>query len=481
MLTINFLSVFAILLVSPLHAFAPLSFSRAFGSSSSSSSDTKLYSSIMTTSEEIIPREVLFGNPKYASPMLAPDGKYLAFLAPSVSDTDEEGVMNVFVKLTSEPTEKARMITNEKSRGIRSAFWAQDSKTIMYMQDFEGDENFHLWALDVEDTTPTTTGNAVARDLTPGDNVKASSVMRNKRFPDEILVGTNQRDPKAFDMYRCNYKTGELTLDTENPGDVVGWGSEDESFQIREAVVRNQADSSTTIRVRDDATSEWRELITFPYGEEGDLVDFCADDGKTCWMTSSLGRETTALLKVDLKTGKTIEEVFAIDKCNIGGVTLDEDTKELRAVGYNYARTERKYWDKELEEDYRVLQTLAPENAEVVIASKTRDQETWVVAFVRSDGPTEYVIYDQVKKTTTPLFVSKPDLLNYKLAQMDDVRIKARDGLELVGYLTRAKTEGPTPLILLVHGGPWARDGWGFNAQAQWFANRGCTLSLLFR
>jgi dipeptidyl aminopeptidase/acylaminoacyl peptidase len=477
MFTSNVLSVFAVLLVSkvsPLYAFAPISSSRALGSGitqdSKTTVDTKL--SAMTTSEEIIPREVLFGNPKYASPMLAPDGNYLAFLAPSV----DEGVLNVFVKLTSEPLEKARMITSDKSRGIRNAFWAPDSKTMLYMQDFEGDENFHLWALDVEEV------NAQARDLTPGENVKASSVMRNKRFPDEILVGTNQRDDKAFDMYRCNYKTGELTLDTENPGDVVGWGAEDESFQIREAVVRNQADSSTTIRVRDDATSEWRELITFPYGEEGDLVDFCADDGKTCWMTSSLGRETTALLKVDLKTGQTIEEVFAIDKCNVGGVTLDEDTKELRAVGYNYARTERKFWDKELEEDYRVLEALAPENAEVVSASKTRDQKMWVVGFVRSDGPTEYVIYDQVKKTTTPLFVSKPDLLSYKLAQMEDVRIKARDGLELVGYLTRAQTEGPTPLILLVHGGPWARDGWGFNAQAQWFANRGyATLQVNYR
>jgi dipeptidyl aminopeptidase/acylaminoacyl peptidase len=188
------------------------------------------------------------------------------------------------------------------------------------------------------------------------------------------------------------------------------------------------------------------------------------------------------LLKVDLKTGETIEEVFGTEKCNVGGVTLDEDTKQLRAVSYNYARTERKFWDKELEEDYRVLEALAPENSEVVSASKTRDEKTWVVGFVRSDGPTEYLIYDQVKKTTTPLFVSKPDLLNYKLAQMEDVRIKARDGLELVGYLTRAKTEGPAPLVLLVHGGPWARDRWGFNAQAQWFANRGyATLQVNYR
>lgn len=414
-----------------------------------------------TSDEQLIPREKLFGNPKYASPKLSPDGTYLSFLAPSV----EDNVLNVFVKKTDAPLESARMITNDKSRGIRNAGWAQDSKTILYMQDKEGNDNFHLWAIDVE-------SGEEARDLTPGENVKASSLMTNKRFPDEILIGTNARDDKCFDMYRCDYKTGEMTLDTENPGDVVGWGAEDFSFEIREAVVRNQADSSTTVRIRDTAKDEWRELITFPYGENGGLVDWCVD-GKSAYLKSSLGRETTALLKVDLKTGESLEEVFATDKCDCGGVTLDEDTKLIRAVTYNYARTERKFWDTELENDYKVLESMAPEGAEVVCLSRTTDESLWIIGFVRADGPTEYFVYNQFEKTTSPLFVSKPDLLDYKLAPMEDVRIPTRDGLELVAYLTRAKTDEPTPLILLVHGGPWARDRWGFSPQAQWFANRG--------
>ena len=327
-----------------------------------------------------------------------------------------------------------------------------------------------------------------ARDLTPGENVKASSVMINKRFPDEILVGTNQRDEKVFDMYRCNYRTGDLILDTENPGDVVGWGSEDFSFEIREAVVRNQEDSSTTVRVRDDKNSEWRDLITFPYGEEGSLVDFCADNGKSCYVKSSIGRETTALLKMDLQTGEVLEEIFAMENCNCGGVTIDDDTKQIRAVTYNYARVERKFFDKDLENDYMVLKSLSPasdaeENFEIICASRTNDEKLWIVGYVRSDGPTEFFLYDQVAKLVTPLFVSKPDLLQYKLAAMEDVRIPARDGLELVGYLTRARTDDvPSPLVLLVHGGPWARDRWGFNAQAQWFANRGySTLQVNYR
>ena len=430
-----------------------------------------------TTSEEIIPRDVLFGNPKHTAPKLSSDGKHLAYLAPS-----SDGVLNVFVRETSdENNDKARMVTSDSSRGIRQYKWAPDGKTILYLQDFEGDENFHLWAIDAT-LSNSNSDDVVARDLTPGQNVKASNLITNKRFTDEILVATNERDESCFDMYRVQYKTGERVLDTKNPGDVIGWGSEDFTFEVREAVVKDQADSSNTLRVRDDKSSEWRDLITFPYGENVNLVDFCADGGKTCWVTSSLGRETTALLKVDLETGKTLDTISSNDKCDVGGITLDEETKELRAISYNYARTERVFFDNELERDHDLLKSLGHENCEVGVVSKTTDEKTWVVAYSRSDGPTEYVIYDQVEKVTRPLFVSKPDLLDYKFAPMEDVRITARDGLELVGYLTKADAEKKTPLILLVHGGPWARDYWGFNQQAQWFANRGyATLQVNFR
>jgi dipeptidyl aminopeptidase/acylaminoacyl peptidase len=430
-----------------------------------------------TTSEEIIPREVLFGNPTYAAPKLSPDGAYLSYLAPS-----DDNVLNVFVRSTSdENNDNAYMVTNDTSRGIRQYSWAPDSKTILFLQDFEGDENFHLWSIDAT-ASDTEGGRAVAKDLTPGEGVKASNLIINKRFPDEILVATNERNPSFFDMYRVQYKTGEKVLDTENPGNVLGWGSEDFSFEVREALVKNQEDSSTTIRVRDNAESEWRDLANFPFGEDGNLVEFCADGGKTCYMTSSVGRETSALLKVDLKTGETLETISSNEKCDIGSVVLDEDTKEIKAISYNYARTERIFFDKELEKDYDLLKSLGPENCEVGTASKTKDEKTWVVAYSCSDGPTEYVLYDQEKKVTKPLFVSKPDLLDYKFAPMEDVLITARDGLELVGYLSRADTEKKTPLILLVHGGPWARDYWGFNQQAQWFANRGyATLQVNFR
>ena len=385
--------------------------------------------------------------------------------------------MNIFIRDLSMPNASKstdKMITNEPKRAIRSVSWAYDSQTIFYMNDYDGDENFHLFAVDALSAFDTTNEEAnylpPVKDLTPGNDVKAQNIFTNYRYPDQILVGTNERDSKCFDMYRVFYKTGEKHLDTINPGDVIGWKTEDESFEIRAATVRNSEDSSTTIRIRMSADlvqgskedTEWKDVFHFPYGEEGGLINFFPG-GKTGYLTSSLDRETTALLKVDLKTGATLEELYSNDKCNVGGITLEKDTKELRALTYNYARTERVFFDKELEADHDFLKSKAPNsNVEVGVASRSLDERKWVVSYMQSDGPTSYVIYDKPSKTVTPLFVSNPKLLDYKFAPMEDVRIKAHDGLELVAYLTRAVEEGPSPLILLVHGGPWARDYWGF-------------------
>jgi len=250
---------------------------------------------------------------------------------------------------------------------------------------------------------------------------------------------------------------------------------------VREALAINQADSSQVVRVRDDASSEWRELITFPYGEEGNLLEFCKD-GKTAYVLSSLGRETTALQRISLADGAILETIASSDKCHCGGVLVDDDSKEVQAVSFNYARIERTFFDKALEEDFELLEAKGPRGAEVSIASRTRDKQKWIVRYARDDGPTQWCVYERQSGEVTPLFVSNPALQQYTFAPMEDVRIQARDGLELVGYLTRADDSKPTPLVLLVHGGPWARDFWGFNAAAQWFANRGyATLQVNYR
>ena len=301
-----------------------------------------------------------------------------------------------------------RVVTEDTYRGIRQIFWAEDSKTLLYLQDDGGDENFHLFAVDVSKE------GSKARDLTPFDGAKAQNVITNKRFPDELLVAVNARDKAQFDMYRVQLESGAIELDTENPGGIVGWGSEDESFEVREGI-RVNPDSSKTVLVRDSTKAEWRDLAVFPYGEEGGMVDFCSD-GEHALMTSSVGRETTALTKVKLSDGSTTEVIAFNDKADCGGIMLDEDTKEVRAVSFNYARTERTFFDEELKGHFDRLEGMGPDKAEVSLVSKTRDEATWVVSFRRDDGPTEYSLYDTASHKLTPLFVSQPALSDYKFA-----------------------------------------------------------------
>lgn len=417
--------------------------------------------------DPLIPRELLFENPDYRDPVLSPDGNYLAYLAPAA----DESFPYIYVRNLTDPSLSDRMVTDGTSRGLSFFRWGEDSQTIFFLLDKMGRENYHLWAIDA--ITP----GAMAKDLTPGDDIKASHLMTNKHHVDEVLVGTNQRDPSVFDMYRCYYKTGELVLDTKNPGNVVGWGADEASFQIRRKLVRNQLDSSTTLMVLNDR-GEWGEVYVWPYGEEGTFVDFAPNN--TCWLTSSVGRDTTALLLMNLTNTKVLKEISANAKCDCGKVVLDPETKEVRGISYNYARTEWVFFDPALEQDY---ERLASRDTEVRVCSKTRDEKLWLVAFISSDHPLEFVLYNQTSKTTSPLFCARAGLLEYELAPMEDVRITTRDGEELVAYLTRANVRNdPTPLILMVHGGPWARDFWGFNQFAQWFANRGyATLQVNFR
>ena len=167
-------------------------------------------------------------------------------------------MLNVWLRDLAEGPGSDRQVTADTYRGIRNFGWAEDNAHLLYMQDDGGDENFHLFAITSEE-------GAVARDLTPYPGAKAQNLITNKRYPDKLLIAINNRNPAAFDVYRCDIATGDLTLDTENPGNVLGWGSEDESFEIREAIVMNQEDSSTTVLVRDSMDQPFRNLITFPY------------------------------------------------------------------------------------------------------------------------------------------------------------------------------------------------------------------------
>jgi dipeptidyl aminopeptidase/acylaminoacyl peptidase len=403
----------------------------------------------------LIPRKVLFGNPVKASPRLSPDGKHLSYLAP-----DDKDVLQVWVQTVGK--DDARKVTADKKRGIRMHMWTFAPDTLLYQQDNDGDENFHIYAVNVKD--------GAVRDLTPFAGVRASPIRVDRDYPDELLASLNKTNPRLFDVYRITLSSGNLVLDTKNPGDVVGWIA-DPKMQVR-ASQSFTPDGGSEIRYRTDVRSPWKSVVKFgPDDADSNALGFTAD-GKSLWLESSEGRDTLSLVKRDLETGK--EEVIASDPgSDLADVLMNPVTRDVEAVAFDRERVHWKPLNSKVAEDLRALEEGA--RGEPSVVGSDRDWQQWVVAYSADTQPSNYYLYDRGTRKLTHLFTAQPALAKYQLAPMKPVSIKSRDGLELVCYLTvpvgvEAKN---LPLVLNVHGGPWGRDNWGFNPQAQWFANRG--------
>jgi dipeptidyl aminopeptidase/acylaminoacyl peptidase len=411
----------------------------------------------------LIPREVLFGNPERVNPQISPDGTKLAYLAP------HEGVLNVWVRTIGKTDD--RVVTSDRKRGIRVYFWQEDSEHILYLQDRDGDENWHLYQTNVRTAT--------TRDLTPFEGVQAQVIATDPQFPDEILVALNRRDRRFHDVYRINLKTGAAELDTENPGDVAGWAV-DHRLQVRAASAFTP-DGGMLIRIREDARSPWREFLRWgPEETFGGIVGFTPDN-RGLWLISSVDANAARLIEVDLATKKT--KVIAEDpQYDVSSVMIHPKTRHLEAVQFIRARREWQVLDPSLRADFERLRK--ERDGDFSVVSRDREDRTWVVSYLVDDGPVYYYIYERATRRLGLLFSSQPALERYRLAKMQPISFTARDGMTIYGYLTLPVGVEPKrlPMVLLVHGGPWARDVWGFNAMVQWLANRGyAVLQVNFR
>ncbi len=402
----------------------------------------------------LIPREVLFGNPERASPQISPDGKRLAYLRP-----DDKNVLQVWVRTVGQDDDRA--VTADPKRGIRQYYWAYDGKHLLYLQDADGDENYHLYAVNL-DTKQT-------RDLTPFEKVKVQVVDLEEKFPDQVLVGLNKRNKQLFDMHRVTLSTGEVKLDTENPGNVLGW-SADADFQVRAAVAM-RPDGGQDLLARDKPGAGWKKVRSWSFEEEGGPAGF-GTDRNTLYAADNLDANTIRLLKLDLGTGK-LDVVAEDPDADLGGALIDHRRRVPLAVSFTKARTDWKVLDESVKADFEALRKLR--RGDFSVTSQTADGSTWVVAYTADDGPVTWHLYDRKAKKATYLFSNNTKLEAVKLAQMEPVEFAAKDGLTIRGYLTRpVGVEAKNlPAVLLVHGGPWARDSWGYNPMAQWLANRG--------
>jgi len=409
---------------------------------------------------DLIPRQVLFGNPDRLSPRLSPAGDRLAWIAP------HEGVLNVWVApiTTAEGADlaAARVVTQDTDRGIRFFGWAHDNRHLLYLQDTGGDENWRLYDVDLDTMQ--------RRDLTPFDGVQARLVASDRKFPDQILVGLNRRDPKLHDVYRLDLITGELTLEVPSPG-LIGWVA-DAQLVVR-AAVKPQPDGGYVLMVRDGPQADWRPLLTID-GDDAPGTQLLAfsEDGTSLLATTSAGADTARLVRIGVATGAI--EVLAEDReADVAGVRLHPDTREPQIVILDKERSEYLALDPAVTADLTAIRALHPGDPSFPGADDA--DATWLIAFTNDTGPMSYYAYDRASKTGRFLFEHKPELSRYQLAPMEPFQFTARDGLVIHGYLTfppGADRRG-LPAVLFVHGGPQVRDEWGLDPRAQWFANRG--------
>ena len=418
----------------------------------------------------LIDRSILFGNPSRASAKISPDGTHLSYLAPV------KGVMNVWVAPVDD-LNAAKPVTEDKKRGIRSYFWAYDNKHILYLQDKGGDENWHVYSVDLE-TNKTT-------NLTPLKKVRANIEAVSHKFPEEILVGLNDRVAQFHDLYRININTGEKKLVQKNQG-YLGFTTDDD-YNVRFASKFDK--DGSTVFLKPGKGDKWEEFLRVPMTDNltTNIVGF-DKTGKVAYLIDSRKRNTAALTKLDLSTGK--QTVIAANKlADISGAMLHPTENTVEAVTFTYARSERKILDPGVKKKFQQLKKIA--KGDITVTSRTLDDSKWVVAFLRDTGATKYYLFDGKSGKVRYLFSNRDDLDDLPLQPMHPVIVKSRDKLNLVCYLTlppgsgkgkNARPKQPVPMVLLVHGGPWARDNWGYNPLHQFLANRGyAVLSVNYR
>jgi dipeptidyl aminopeptidase/acylaminoacyl peptidase len=415
----------------------------------------------------LIPRDVLFGNPDRTMARVSPDGSKVSFIAP------KDGVLNLWVGPALDPTQAAA-ITHDRGRGVQHYAWMYAGDRILFAQDKDGDENWRVFAVDVATQEVT--------DLTPYDGVAAQIVGVSHRHPDVVILGLNDRNPQLHDLWRVNVATGARDLLIENEG-FAGFVLDDD-LTVRFAIAMSETGGWNYFLRDGDA---WRPFLSVPQEDAltTQLIGFDAT-GRVVYTVDSRGRNTAALFATNLDTGA--RDGLAEDpRADISAVLQHPTTRVIQAAVSNYDRRRIHVLDPSLQADLDHLGAKLPGDLDVV--SRSLDDQRWVVASIVDDGPLRYFLYDRPTQKRYHLFANRAALEGVKLAKMRPVTIPARDGLPLVSYLTLPSwvpvgevPKKALPAVILVHGGPWARDQWGFDPNHQWLANRGyAVLSVNFR
>jgi dipeptidyl aminopeptidase/acylaminoacyl peptidase len=399
-----------------------------------------------------IPLRDFFRNPEQTGHQLSDDGKYLAWLAPY------ERRLNVFLRPVA-GGETVR-VSSETARSIAGYTFKGDR--IIYAKDFGGDENFHIVSVDFK--------GGDLKDLTPGEKVKAEIVDILYDDPDHLILSHNRRDAKVFDVFRVNVKTGEEKLIAQNPGNITGWET-DHAGKLRAAITTDGVNTSLLYREREE--DPFKPILTTTFKETVNPAFFTFDN-KKMYVRSNRGRDKIAIFVFDPATAREGEMLFEHPDVDVTGLSYSRKRKVLTTITYTTWKRQRKFLDAESEAMFRDLEAKLP-GYEVNIVSTNRNEDKFIVATSGDKSRGQRYLYDKATKKLDLLADVSPWLPASELADMKPVKYRSRDGLEINGYLTLPKgVSGKNlPVVVNVHGGPWARDGWGFNPEVQFLANRG--------
>ena len=400
-----------------------------------------------------IPLEDFFRNPERTGYDLSPSGEWIGFLKPV------ENRLNVFVQKKSGGD--ATQITHVKDRDLRGFFW-KGEKYIIYQKDNSGDENYHVYVA--------RTDGSEEQDLTPFDGVKSEIIDDLEDHPTDLIVGLNKRKKEVFDAYRLNVETGELKLVAENPGNIASWKT-DHDGKIRVATSTDGVNTSLLYRRTEE--EPWKPILTTNF-KEVFSPQFFTFDNKNLYGASNIGKDKTAIVEFDLENAKETRILFESPEVDVSALDYSKKRKVITSVSFTTWKEQRKFFDPSTEQLYRTLEQKLP-GYDVYVISPNRNEDVFIVRTITDRSLGSFYLFDSHSGTLTKLADRNPWLKEDELAEMKPVSFTSRDGLTIHGYLTLPKGMTPKnlPIVVNPHGGPWARDEWGFNPEVQFLASRG--------
>lgn len=422
-----------------------------------------IFLSVDLFAQNQIPLRDFFRNPEKANYQLSPDGKFLSFLSPY------NGRLNIFVKNLATGSETR--ITDAKERDITIYFWKGNNK-ICYLQDVGGDENYKLYVVDKDGSE--------FKVLTPFDKVVTQIVDDLRDNDNEMLIALNKRNPMVFDVYRINVNTGDMIMIAENPGNITEWQTDHEG-KLRIAIATDGV--NTSLLYRENEEEPFKVIKTTSFKETLSPLFFTFDN-KYVYALSNIGRDKAAVIKYDIANDKELELIFEHPDVDVGGLTYSEKRKVLTSVTYTTWKREVKFLDSEAEKIYKKFESFIGQKHEIVVVNNDREETKFIARTYSDKSLGAYYLYDKEKDVVTKLADISPWLKEEELSDMKPIQYTSRDGLTIHGYLTLPKGVEPKnlPVVVNPHGGPWARDRWGFNPEVQFLANRGfAVLQVNFR